>query len=55
MLLLKIYSLVLMIPLASFKLLIILTTDLLFIISLSSCYISEIHEGYFKQLYSHKA
>src|SRR5690349_25120762 len=48
MLILKFIFLVMSIPLASIYLLTILTTDLLFIVSLSSYYISEIHEGLFQ-------
>jgi group I intron endonuclease len=50
MLLLKNYILVLTIPLASHYLSTILTTDLLFIISLFLCYISEIYGGLFQTI-----
>src|SRR4051812_37193002 len=48
MTLLELLFLVLPIPLASIYLSTILITDLLFIESLSSCYISEIHGGLFQ-------
>lgn len=48
MIILKNIFLVMSIPLASLYLLTILITDLLFIVSLFSCYISEIHGGLFQ-------